>query len=108
MTFSQQFIFAGNFASYQAHNLSDVVPQFIQSDGAGELAEQLLQLRPEKRISAKNALSHKYFSDLGSGVQRLQPEASIFSLPDIKLHEGKLTLTPPMSPMHSSQVDRPL
>jgi hypothetical protein len=44
MTFSQQFIFAGNFASYQAHNLSDVVPQFIQSDGAGELAEQLLQV----------------------------------------------------------------
>ncbi|XP_062519296.1 cyclin-dependent kinase 14-like [Corticium candelabrum] len=94
------------FVWYESHDLGEVVPQFRNSFGATELAQELLQLEPGNRISANDALRHEYFSDLGLEILKLPAEFSIFTLPSIKLHEGKLTLTPPLSPMQNPYINK--
>ncbi len=51
-----------NFAQYQPQDLRAILPQI---DALGmDLLMRLLQMRPELRISAKDALRHPWFNDL--------------------------------------------
>nr|XP_032807292.1 cyclin-dependent kinase 14-like isoform X1 [Petromyzon marinus]XP_032807293.1 cyclin-dependent kinase 14-like isoform X1 [Petromyzon marinus]XP_032807294.1 cyclin-dependent kinase 14-like isoform X1 [Petromyzon marinus] len=53
---------------------------------AEELASRLLQAHPRSRISAIDALSHPYFSDLPPRLTELSDMTSICSVPEVKLH----------------------
>ena len=54
--------YKGNFPSYATQSLHILLPQI---DNLGlDLIGKLLQLRPENRISAQEALRHPWFNDL--------------------------------------------
>lgn len=60
---------ADSFEVYKKEDLKKLVPKI---DVLGlDLLEKMLDLNPEKRISAEEALSHKYFSDVGSWTLNL-------------------------------------
>jgi len=58
-----------NFEQYQEDILQSYVPK-LDSQGL-DLLTSMLQLDPEKRISANDALSHPYFSDLQKSTKDL-------------------------------------
>jgi len=58
-----------NFQQYSEENLGTHVPKLDQ-DGL-DLLNSMLQLNPDKRISANDALSHAYFSDLQKSTKDL-------------------------------------
>lgn len=53
--------YKSSFPKWSPHDLAKVVP-CLDSDGA-DLVKQMLVYEPDKRISAKGALHHKYFDD---------------------------------------------
>ena len=59
------------FGSYRPQRLSAIIPKLAHIAQAESLANGLLQLQPEKRISAKEALAHSYFADLPRAVYSL-------------------------------------
>lgn len=60
---------ADNFEVYKKEDLKKLIPKI---DVLGlDLLEKMLDLNPEKRISAEEALNHKYFSDVGSWTLNL-------------------------------------
>jgi negative regulator of PHO system len=59
-----------NFQMYATQELRQILPQ-IDPTGIN-LLSRMLQLRPEMRISAKEALSHPWFSDLIAQQQQQQ------------------------------------
>eukprot|EP00118_Oscarella_pearsei_P013560 m.109599 g.109599 ORF g.109599 m.109599 type:complete len:466 (+) comp37355_c0_seq4:1344-2741(+) len=83
-----------DFQKYSPNPLKTYVKQLMGSVGGIELLTDLLQLLPHNRISAVDALRHRYFKDLGPDVHFLSPERSIFSVSSIKLRDGKKLLTP--------------
>ncbi|XP_014663177.1 PREDICTED: cyclin-dependent kinase 14-like [Priapulus caudatus] len=73
------------FGKYAHKRLSQVIPKLLQIPYAEKLASQCLQLNPSKRISAKEAMSHMFFSDLPPKIMDLSDVASIFVLPGLRL-----------------------
>ncbi|XP_070570937.1 cyclin-dependent kinase 14-like [Ptychodera flava] len=75
----------GLFHLYYPQRLTSVTPRLLTSPGANDLASKFLQLIPEKRISAVDAMRHAYFAGLPSKIHELPDMASIFCVPGIKL-----------------------
>ena len=50
------------YSSYKAQDLSKLLPMI--DDVGLSLLKQMLNISPSKRITAKNALNHKYFEDV--------------------------------------------
>ncbi|MCJ1478432.1 negative regulator of the PHO system [Lambiella insularis] len=62
-----------NFHIYATQDLRLILPQ-VDQQGL-DLLGRMLQLRPEMRISAKDALNHAWFRDLGQLRQQQQAQA---------------------------------
>ena len=63
--------------------LGHVWPRLFDIAFAEHLATAMLQPRAGKRVSADQALRHRYFSDLPSSLHHLPAEQSIYSVPGI-------------------------
>ncbi|TGO09887.1 hypothetical protein BTUL_0151g00290 [Botrytis tulipae] len=65
---SQFTEYKSNFQMYATQDLRVILPQI---DAVGiDLLQRMLQLRPELRISAHDALSHPWFNDLPGAMRR--------------------------------------
>lgn len=62
---------AGHVVKYRSQPLVQAFPKLSSVGFGEELAELCLKLEPKHRISAKNALKHKYFSDLPQQIFNL-------------------------------------
>lgn len=74
-----------SFNKYPRQRLSQVIPKLAHIPYAEHLAEQLLQLQPEKRISAIIAMRHNYFEDLPYVIHTIPDVSSIFTIAGIRL-----------------------
>ncbi|KAK3582637.1 hypothetical protein CHS0354_001682 [Potamilus streckersoni] len=73
------------FGLYTQQHLSSLIPKLAFIPHAEDLANQLLQMPPNKRISARAAMKHDYFMDLPPKIHELPDVASIFNIPGLKL-----------------------
>lgn len=73
------------FVYYKSQSLSSAYPKLKDASKAEALATVFLQLQPHNRISAKDALYHKYFCDLPPKIYDLPDYASIFNVPGCKM-----------------------
>ncbi|XP_074647716.1 cyclin-dependent kinase 14-like [Tubulanus polymorphus] len=73
------------FTRYRKQRLTDVIPKLHEIPYAELLANDLLQLQPDKRISALDAMAHSYFKDLPQKVFDIPDVASIYNIPGINL-----------------------
>ncbi|CAL9698425.1 unnamed protein product [Knipowitschia caucasica] len=71
-----------------------------------DLVQILLRPNPRVRISAQEALSHKYFSSLPPGVHSLQESESIFKVPGVTLEAEVRDQFYPGPRVRSSLLDR--
>ncbi|KAF6032781.1 hypothetical protein EB796_008918 [Bugula neritina] len=74
------FVFADKIRSYPLRPVTRVVPRLTSLKHAADLAGKLLSLRPEKRITAADAMKHAYFSDLPEVVHLLKPNQSVVAV----------------------------
>ncbi|ESO10896.1 hypothetical protein HELRODRAFT_132019, partial [Helobdella robusta] len=65
---------------------SQCFPKLGRIPYAEPLVVCMLQVMPQRRISALEALRHAYFSDLPSALFDLPDDVSIFTIPTIKRH----------------------
>ena len=65
--------FVGKLAKYPTQPLPRVAPRLSTIKHAAELASMLLQLQPDQRIMASDAMKHSYFADLPEAVHLLKP-----------------------------------
>ncbi|KAK3504495.1 kinase-like domain-containing protein [Neurospora crassa] len=68
-----------NWQMYATQSLSSILPQ-IDRDGI-DLLQRMLQLRPELRISAHDALQHHWFNDLVHQQHHHQAQQSMMQQP---------------------------
>ncbi|CAB0042104.1 unnamed protein product [Trichogramma brassicae] len=79
---------------YKKKKLGLSFPRLYDSADVESMATSLLQLNPEKRIGAKEALEHPYFKSLPTKLYELPDEVSIFTVEGCHLFpESKLTYT---------------
>ncbi|XP_077937102.1 cyclin-dependent kinase 16 isoform X4 [Gasterosteus aculeatus] len=98
---NEQFV-GHNYPLYRAERLSTHTPR-LSSDGV-DLLSKFLQFEGKKRISAAEAMSHRYFSNLGNRVVTLLDTKSIFSLQEIQLE--KETMRPVSADPDNSPAKR--
>jgi len=63
--------------------LGHVWPRLHEIPFAEHVASVMLQPRASRRVSAEQALSHRYFSELPASIHSLGPGESIYSLPGV-------------------------
>ncbi|KAK8771445.1 hypothetical protein V5799_025309 [Amblyomma americanum] len=83
------------FGMYPGQPLKQAFPKLAETLQADEIANRFLQLQPQNRISAADALRHSYFADMPPKVYDLPDQASIFTVPGCKLSPETYNL--PMS-----------
>ncbi|XP_054168085.1 cyclin-dependent kinase 14-like isoform X2 [Oppia nitens] len=76
----------GHNITYKSQPLSQAFSALLSVTFGEELAEMCLKLEPKFRISAKDALKHKYFSDLPKQIFTLDDTISIYRIPGCILH----------------------
>ncbi|KAK2157634.1 hypothetical protein LSH36_188g11022 [Paralvinella palmiformis] len=74
-----------SFPYYEREQLLHYAPRLDHI--ATDLLTQFLQYDAQKRVSATEAMKHKYFETLGPGVHKLPDTTSIFTLPGISLQK---------------------
>nr|XP_024218022.1 cyclin-dependent kinase 14 isoform X3 [Halyomorpha halys] len=70
---------------YRGQKLGLAFPRLYDIVEGENMASALLQLNPDKRIDAEEALRHKYFSSLPKKLYELPDEASIFSVEGVHM-----------------------
>lgn len=60
------------FNKYPGRELTRAFPRLVSLRHAADLAARLLQLVPERRLTAAEALRHPYFTDLPEAVHLLR------------------------------------
>uniref|UniRef100_A0A131XJH2 cyclin-dependent kinase n=1 Tax=Hyalomma excavatum TaxID=257692 RepID=A0A131XJH2_9ACAR len=83
------------FGMYPGQPLKQAFPKLSEIPQADEIANRFLQLQPQNRISAVDAMRHSYFADMPPKVYDLPDQASIFTVPGCKLSPETYNL--PMS-----------
>lgn len=83
------------FIMYPGLPLKQAFPKLSEIPQADEIANRFLQLQPQNRISAVDAMRHSYFADMPPKVYDLPDQASIFTVPGCKLSPETYNL--PMS-----------
>lgn len=76
---------AEKFGRYKPQRFSSVFPKLKDVSHAENLVSDFLQLQPHLRISAKEAVHHKYFADMPPKVYDLPAFVSIYDVPGIRL-----------------------
>lgn len=71
----------GTYPRLPRQDMAMYVPRLDRS--GLELLNRFLQYDPSKRISATDAMEHRYFDSLGPAARTLHNESSLYSLPDI-------------------------
>ncbi|XP_024081538.1 cyclin-dependent kinase 14 isoform X2 [Cimex lectularius] len=71
--------------AYKGKKLGLAFPRLYDITEGENMASSLLQLNPDKRIGAEDALRHKYFASLPKKLYELPDEASIFSVEGVTL-----------------------
>lgn len=95
------------FVQYNPQPLSSLVPKLGYIPHAEHLANQLLQMHPYRRISARAALNHDYFKDLPPKIHELPDASSIFNIPGLTLlPEMDEIVTQSMSPSKPTRRSR--
>ncbi|XP_071941734.1 cyclin-dependent kinase 14-like isoform X2 [Antedon mediterranea] len=69
--------------SYRQKSLRTSIPKLCKIPWAAELAEQLLQMDPKRRIDTKVSMLHQYFSSLPPSVHSLPHTSSIYNIPSL-------------------------
>ena len=69
---------------YRPVSLARAWPRLHHLSFAEHLVNMMLQPRAGKRVSAEQALRHRYFSDLPSSLHSLHPEQSIYTVPGVE------------------------
>ncbi|XP_065566929.1 cyclin-dependent kinase 14-like isoform X2 [Artemia franciscana] len=71
-------------AFHRAHRLGRAFPRLYDISNAESLAIKLLQLRPEARPSARDAMRHEFFSCLPAELFSLPDQLSIFTVSGVQ------------------------
>ncbi|XP_047138558.1 cyclin-dependent kinase 14 isoform X1 [Hydra vulgaris] len=74
-----------DFEIYPKTQISKSAKRLLTIPFSESLAEQFIQLQPENRISAEEAMNHEYFKDLPEEIFSLVDYASIFIVKGIKM-----------------------
>ncbi|KAM7313186.1 cyclin-dependent kinase 14 isoform X3 [Ixodes scapularis] len=85
---------------YPGQPLRTAFPKLAEVPQADEMANRLLQLRPQDRISASEALHQLYFADLPPQVHQLPDQSSLFTIAACKLAQE--TYNMPLSVMKAA------
>ena len=68
---------------YRATALGRVWPRLEDLNFGEQLVSLMLQVRAGRRVSADQALRHRYFSDLPASLHTLHPQQTIFSTQEV-------------------------
>uniref|UniRef100_A0A0A9Y8F5 cyclin-dependent kinase n=2 Tax=Lygus hesperus TaxID=30085 RepID=A0A0A9Y8F5_LYGHE len=71
---------------YKGKKLGLAFPRLYDIVEGENIASALLQLDPDRRIGAEDALRHKYFANLPKKLYELPDDVSIFTVEGIRLH----------------------
>jgi len=83
---SQYSEYKQNFQMFATQDLRSILPQ-IDPSGI-DLLQRMLQLRPELRISAHDALQHPWFNDLAQGRHQPQGQQRGYQQQGMPLQSG--------------------
>lgn len=89
---SQYSEYKQNFQMYATQDLRVILPQ-IDPSGI-DLLQRMLQLRPELRISAHDALQHPWFNDLPGQMRPPQPQYQQMGIPQQRPSFGQSNVVP--------------
>ena len=69
---------------YRATALGRVWPRLQDLNFGEQLVSLMLQARAGRRVSADQALRHRYFSDLPASLLTLHPQQSLYTVPGLE------------------------
>ena len=69
---------------YRASALGRVWPRLQDLNFGEQLVSLMLQARAGRRVSADQALRHRYFSDLPASLLTLHPQQSLYTVPGLE------------------------